>query len=82
MGVKFLAKFLFALLLGVSSGICQRALVNESGMIRAQIGMHSILQKWSQCMGHFVQYHPLTITSNGCETQSLMLREEHRLKAF
>jgi hypothetical protein len=33
-------------------------------------------------MGHFVQYHPLTITSNGCETQSLMLREEHRLKAF
>jgi hypothetical protein len=37
----FLAKFLPALLLGVSSGICQRAVVDESGMIRTQMGIHS-----------------------------------------
>jgi hypothetical protein len=35
----FLAKFVPASLLGVSAGICQRALVDESGMIRTQMGM-------------------------------------------
>jgi hypothetical protein len=30
-----------ALLLCVSAGICQRALVDESGMIRTQMGTHS-----------------------------------------
>jgi hypothetical protein len=29
-------------LLGVSAGICHRALVGESGMIRIQMAMHSI----------------------------------------
>jgi len=28
-------------LLGVSAGICQRALVDESGMIRTQMGTHN-----------------------------------------
>jgi len=37
----FLAKFLPASLLGVSAGICQRALVDESGMIRTQMGTHN-----------------------------------------
>jgi hypothetical protein len=30
-----------ALLLGVSTGVCKRDLVDESGMIRTQIGMHN-----------------------------------------
>jgi hypothetical protein len=34
----FLAKFLPAYLLYVSAGYCQRALVDESGMIRIQMG--------------------------------------------
>jgi hypothetical protein len=34
-----LAKFL--LLLGVFAGYCQRDLVDESGMIRIQMGMHN-----------------------------------------
>jgi hypothetical protein len=33
------AKFLPASLLGVSTGICQIALVGDSGMIRIQMGM-------------------------------------------
>jgi hypothetical protein len=35
---KFLAKFLHASLLGIFAGIFQTALVDESGMIRTQIG--------------------------------------------
>jgi hypothetical protein len=35
----FFAKVLL-LLLDVSAGYCQRALVDESGMIRKQMGMH------------------------------------------
>jgi hypothetical protein len=37
----FLAKLLLALLLDVSAGIFQRALVDESGMIRTQMGIHN-----------------------------------------
>jgi hypothetical protein len=37
----FLTKFLPASLLDVSAGYCQRALIGESGMIRAQMGKHS-----------------------------------------
>jgi hypothetical protein len=37
----FLAKFLPASLLGVSDCICQRALVDKTGMIRTQVGMHN-----------------------------------------
>jgi hypothetical protein len=37
----FLAKFLLASLLGVSAGVCQRALMDESGMIRTHMGTHS-----------------------------------------
>jgi hypothetical protein len=37
----FLSKYLPASLLSVSAGICQRALVDESGMIRIQVGTHS-----------------------------------------
>jgi hypothetical protein len=35
---KILANFLPASLVGVSDGICHRALVDESGMIRTQMG--------------------------------------------
>jgi hypothetical protein len=38
----FLEKFLPALLLVVSAGHCQRALVGESGMIRIHMGKHNI----------------------------------------
>jgi hypothetical protein len=34
--LQFLAKFLAASVLGVSASYCQRALVDESGMIRTQ----------------------------------------------
>jgi hypothetical protein len=37
----FIAKFLSALLLGVSAGYCQRALVDELGMFRTQMGTHN-----------------------------------------
>jgi hypothetical protein len=37
----FLAKFLCALLLGVSAGTCHRALVDKLRMIRNQMGTHS-----------------------------------------
>jgi hypothetical protein len=36
--LPFLAKFLLLRLLGVSAGICQRALADKSGMIRTQTG--------------------------------------------
>jgi hypothetical protein len=38
----FLMEFLPALLLDVSTGYCQRALVSEAGKIRTQMGKHSI----------------------------------------
>jgi hypothetical protein len=44
-------------LLSVSAGIWQRDLVNESGMIKTQMGKQYI-RKWLQCMERFVQYHP------------------------
>jgi hypothetical protein len=34
-------KFLPALILGMSAGICQRAIMNDSGMIRTWMGMHN-----------------------------------------
>jgi hypothetical protein len=37
----FFAKVLPASLLNVCAGICQRALVDESGMIRTQMGTHN-----------------------------------------
>jgi hypothetical protein len=40
----FLAKFLPALLLGAYAGTCQRAVVDESGIIISQMG-HTIHQK-------------------------------------
>jgi len=39
------------------------ALVDESGMIRTQMGKHTI-RKRSQCMGRFVWYQAVSITSN------------------
>jgi hypothetical protein len=47
----------------VSAGICQRAVVDESGMIRTQMATRN-RSKRSQCMGRFVRYHPATVTSN------------------
>jgi hypothetical protein len=37
-----------------STGYCQRALVDESGMIRTQMG--------SKCLGSLVRYHSVTVT--------------------
>jgi hypothetical protein len=45
----------------VSAGYCQKALVDESGIIRAQMGTHNGW-KWSQCVGCLVWYHPITVT--------------------
>jgi hypothetical protein len=49
----FLVKFLCTSLLGVSAGICQRALVDKPGMIRTPMGTQN-RSKWPQCMGRFV----------------------------
>jgi hypothetical protein len=51
------------MLLGVSAGIFQRALVDKSAMIRPHMGS-KIDHKWSQCVEGFVQYHPVTVTSS------------------
>jgi hypothetical protein len=49
-----LSKFLLASLLRVSAGICQRVVVDVSGMMSENGG---------GCMGRFVRYHPITVTS-------------------
>jgi hypothetical protein len=40
----FLQVFFPASLLGVSADICQRALVDKSGIIRTRLGTHNILE--------------------------------------
>jgi hypothetical protein len=55
--------YIFGLLLGVSDGICQRALADESGIIRTQMGKYSISENGLSCTGRFVRYHPVTVTS-------------------
>jgi hypothetical protein len=40
--LTFLAKFFSASLLEVPAGICHRALLDKSGMIRTQMGTHNI----------------------------------------
>jgi hypothetical protein len=50
-----------ALLLDVSAGYCQRTLVNVSGMIRAQMGMHN-RSEMVKCLGCLERYHPITGT--------------------
>jgi hypothetical protein len=46
----FLAKFLPASILGVFPGYYQRALLDESGMIRVQMMNAQYIRKWSQCL--------------------------------
>jgi hypothetical protein len=46
-------------LLGVSAGICQKALVRKSGMIRTQLGTHN-RPEMVAVHGTFVRYHPVT----------------------
>jgi hypothetical protein len=55
----FLAKFLPTSLLGISAGICYRALVDESGMIRTQEGMHNSSEN-----GRIAWNHPVTVTTH------------------
>jgi hypothetical protein len=38
---EFIVNFLPASLLGVSAGICQRSLVDETGMFKTQMGTHN-----------------------------------------
>jgi len=60
----FLAKFPPASLLGVSVGIYQRALVDESGMIRTQMGTHNrseiVSSAWDAL---YIRCNPVTVTS-------------------
>jgi hypothetical protein len=56
-----LAKFLPASLQGVYAVICQRALVDDTEMIRTQMGTHNISENGRSCMGLFVRYHPVTV---------------------
>jgi hypothetical protein len=56
---KFLAKLPPASLLGVSAGICQRALVR----LEFRWG-RTIDQKIPQLLGSFVRYHTVSVTSN------------------
>jgi hypothetical protein len=51
-----------ALQLGVSVGICQRPMVDESGMTRTQMGKHNRSENGRQCMECFVGYHSVTVT--------------------
>jgi hypothetical protein len=44
-----------------STGYCQRALVDESGMIRTQMGTHNRQKLW-KCLGSLVRYHSVTVT--------------------
>jgi hypothetical protein len=57
-----LTKFLPASLPGVSAGYCHKALVDVSGLTGTQMGMHNI-RKLLRCMGCFVIYHLITVTS-------------------
>jgi hypothetical protein len=58
----FLAKSLPASLQGVSAGTCQRALVDESGMIRWG---DTIDQKMAAVHGLLCTITPVTVTSKG-----------------
>jgi hypothetical protein len=60
----FLAKFLLASPVGVSAGICQRTMADESGMIITQLGTHSRSENVPQYVGRFILYHPVKVTSN------------------
>jgi hypothetical protein len=53
--LPFLAKFSFFVIRCLCCNF-QTALLDESGMIRTQMGS-TIDQKWSQCMGRFVRYN-------------------------
>jgi hypothetical protein len=37
--------------------------MDESGELTAQVGEAEKIRKWPQCMGSFVRYHPVTVTS-------------------
>jgi hypothetical protein len=50
-----------ALLLDVSAGNSQRVVVDESGMIRSQMGDAQWIRKWSQCNVALCA-HPITVT--------------------
>jgi hypothetical protein len=50
------------LLLGFSARNYQKALVDESGMMRTQMGS-TMDHKWSQFMGHLLRYHAVTVAS-------------------
>jgi hypothetical protein len=60
----YLVQFSPASLLGVSTGIFQRALVDEFVMIKAQMGTRNRSENGRSCMGHFVLYHMITVTGN------------------
>jgi hypothetical protein len=59
-------------LLGVSVGICHRARVGESGMIRTQMGKQN-RSDLSQCMVSLVRYHLVT-TAVKEKQEALLLR--------
>jgi hypothetical protein len=64
------AKFHYSSLIIVSAGICQRALVDDSRMIRTQMRTHSRSENGRpQCMGRFVRYHTVTVTSDAVNAQ-------------
>jgi hypothetical protein len=60
-----------ASLTDVSADYCQIALVDESGKIRTQMGTQKD-QKWSQCLGRLVRYHPVTITVTVTNSVNIM----------
>jgi hypothetical protein len=71
----FLAKFLPASLLGVCAGYCQRALVDESAIVRTQMGTLKDL-RWSQCMGRLIRYHPVTVTVHKEKKVSIFVKSD------
>jgi hypothetical protein len=57
----YLSPVSHASLLRICAGYYKINLVDELRMIRTQMG-NKIDQKWSQCMGRFVRYHPVKQT--------------------
>jgi hypothetical protein len=41
----------------------EQSLVDESGMHSTQMGVHNKSENGRSCVGRFVRYHPVTVTS-------------------
>jgi predicted nucleic acid-binding Zn ribbon protein len=79
MNRHFFTKFLPALLLCVSAGICQRALVDKSGMITTQMGTHRRSENgrsaWDALYDTTLQQKSVVTSNIHCKLFYLVLRD-------